>query len=228
MPVQEESQELSLYPWLTSIPFVVHGNFSHATQRGQEPEYALGALIAAQSPLASHSTLNGFLFQNWMSRVPCHQRQVAHFLSVRLTFCIVTLPSFPQPFLRLRRAGKEKRAFDALRLRHRQAPWEEGKPKARKGAFPRALLPVFELGGFQTEERLEQIIQSNLTIQLQLLYHKLQIARPTALSACQNGRPFIPYSQLNREICREKRGKRKRANRPTIQLINRSTDKLTN
>ena len=126
-----------------------------------------------------------------MSRVPCHQRQVAHFLSVRLTFCIVTLPSFPQPFLRLRRAGKEKRAFDALRLRHRQAPWEEGKPKARKGAFPRALLPVFELGGFQTEERLELIIQLNLAIQLQSLYHKLQIARPAALSACQNGRPFI-------------------------------------
>lgn len=46
-------------------------------------------LIAIQAPLASHSTLKGFLLKKKKSRYPCHQRQVAHFLSVRFTFCIL-------------------------------------------------------------------------------------------------------------------------------------------
>ena len=66
--------------------------------------------MAEQSPLASHSTLKGFLFQNWMSRFPCHQRQVAHFLSVRLTFCIA-VPSFPSPTSPHLRRGEGKSAL---------------------------------------------------------------------------------------------------------------------
>jgi hypothetical protein len=95
------------------------------------------------------------------------------------------------------RRGKEKRAFDALRLWHRQAPWEEGKPKARKDAFPLALLPVFELGGFQTEERLEDIKSPNLTIRLQPLYHKLRKARIPGASG-------LPKAEgLHYSICTE-------------------------
>ena len=52
------------------------------------------------------------------------------------------------------RRGKKKRAFDAFRLWHRQAPWEESKPKAR----PWSAVHVhsssrFELGGFSEQKR---------------------------------------------------------------------------
>ena len=96
--------------------------------------------------------------------------------------------------------GKEKRAFDALRLWHRQAPWEEGKPKARKGAFPLALLPVFELGGFQTEERLEDIKPPNLAIQRQPLYHKsrdVRIPGASSLPKAEGLRFIFPMDWRN-------------------------------
>jgi hypothetical protein len=54
------------------------------------------------------------------------------------------------------RRGKKKRAFDAFRLWHRQAPREEGKPKARHWArLVSTLLPVLNLAVFRTEEILQ-------------------------------------------------------------------------
>jgi hypothetical protein len=68
---------------------IYHGSFSHFIQERQEKNgLAFLIFVAGQSPWALQSTLNGFLFQKNISRLPFHQRQVPHFLSVSEHLCI--------------------------------------------------------------------------------------------------------------------------------------------
>lgn len=123
-------------------------------------EYERGALTAEQSPLASHSTLNGFWAQNEIWRFPCHQRQVAHFFSFNPTFCIDLLLSSPVCLFASAGPGEKKGAPSpvsnggtAKRLRGKQVE------SARKRSRTSSRSPLANFGGFPLGETLETDIK---------------------------------------------------------------------
>ena len=120
--------------------------------------------------------------------------------------------SFPSPGHSVARRGKEKRAFDASRLWHRQAPWEESKPKARNRAWLRRSLPCYELGCFQTEVKLSAVCPRRTIRPATQQFYQIPIPRATAASGPRKPRtgrapsgaapPSSLYSQFGCEILR--------------------------